>query len=42
VLIKVDNQIIGGVAVSGRKGKMDKDDVLMQDKELAEFGRNFQ
>jgi uncharacterized protein GlcG (DUF336 family) len=41
VLITVDNQIIGGVAVSGRKGKMDKDDILMQDKELAEYGRSF-
>ena len=41
VIISVDNQIIGGVGVSGRKGKSDGPHSLMQDTELAEYGRNF-
>jgi hypothetical protein len=33
-----DKQIIGGVGVSGRKGKKSADDLLLQDNELAEYG----
>jgi glc operon protein GlcG len=40
VLIYHDQQIIGAVGVSGRKGKQDDTDVLMQDNELAEYGRS--
>lgn len=39
IIISVDNQIIGGIGVSGRKGKRDGNDSLMQDTELAEYGR---
>lgn len=40
VTIVFNNQIIGAVAVSGRKGKKDLNDTLMQDNELAEYGRS--
>lgn len=39
VTIIFNNQVIGAVAVSGRKGKKDLNDTLMQDNELAEYGR---
>lgn len=39
VIISFNNHIIGGVAVSGRKGKRDAGDTLMQDNELAEYGK---
>lgn len=40
VLIHHNQQVIGAVGVSGRKGKQDDADVLMQDNELAEYGRS--
>lgn len=40
IIISVNSQIIGAVAVSGRKGKKDDTDLLMQDNELAEYGRS--
>lgn len=40
IVIYADDKIIGGIAVSGRKGKQDSDDELMQDNELALFGRS--
>ena len=40
ILIYHDHQIIGAVGVSGRKGKQDAADVLMQDNELAEYGKS--
>lgn len=40
VIITFSNQIIGGIGVSGRKGLKDEIDVLMQDNELAEYGRS--
>jgi uncharacterized protein GlcG (DUF336 family) len=39
VTIVFNNLVIGAVAVSGRKGKKDTNDMLMQDNELAEYGR---
>ena len=41
LVIRCNNQIIGAVAVSGRNGKMKDGDVLMQDTELAEHGKNY-
>lgn len=41
VIISFNNQIIGGIAVSGRKGMRGDTDTLMQDNELAEYGRSF-
>lgn len=38
VVIKSDGQVIGGIGISGRKGKMGDDDILMQDSELAAYG----
>jgi uncharacterized protein GlcG (DUF336 family) len=40
VIILFGNEIIGAVVVSGRKGKKDSSDVLMQDNELTEYGRS--
>ncbi len=40
IVISFNNQIIGGIGVSGRKGKQDSNDVLMQDNELALYGRS--
>lgn len=39
VIIKVEEQVIGGIGVSGRKGKREDVKELMQDNELANFGR---
>ncbi len=39
VVIQFNNQIIGGVGVSGRKGQKDETDSLLQDNELADYGR---
>lgn len=41
IIISIDNQIIGGIGVSGRKGKCADGDTSLQDTELAEYGRNF-
>lgn len=41
LIIQFNNQIIGGVAVSGRNGKMKEGDALMQDSELAEHGKGY-
>jgi glc operon protein GlcG len=40
ITIQYDDQIIGGIGVSGRKGKQGVGDLLMQDNELAEYGRS--
>ncbi len=40
ITIQYHDQIIGGIGVSGRKGKRDAGDTLMQDNELAEYGRS--
>lgn len=40
VIVSFNGQVIGGVAVSGRKGRKDEQDSLMQDNELAEYGRS--
>jgi len=40
VIIFFQGLVIGAVAVSGRKGKKDETDELMQDNELAEFGKS--
>lgn len=39
VIITINNQVIGGIGVSGRKGKMAETDTIMQDNELAVYGR---
>lgn len=39
VTINYQNKIIGGIGVSGRKGQMNESDHLLQDHELACFGR---
>ncbi|MFP5040878.1 GlcG/HbpS family heme-binding protein [Parasediminibacterium sp. JCM 36343] len=39
VVIEFEGQIIGGIAVSGRKGKMGDGDALIQDNELAGYGK---
>lgn len=39
VIIKLEEQVIGGIGVSGRKGKRETTEELMQDNELANFGR---
>ncbi len=41
VIIQSEGKVIGGIGVSGRKGIMDHSDVLLQDNELAAFGKNF-
>lgn len=41
VVIHSEGKVIGGIGVSGRKGIMDATDVLLQDNELAAFGKNF-
>lgn len=38
VIIESDGQVVGGIGISGRKGKMGDDDVIMQDNELAKYG----
>ena len=40
IIITNNHQIIGGIGVSGRKGKQGVGDLLMQDNELAEYGRS--
>lgn len=40
LVLRVDGQVIGGIGVSGRKGKASVDDVLKQDSELAAIGRD--
>lgn len=40
VVIKSGDTIIGGIGVSGRRGKKGNDDVIMQDNELAEYGKS--
>ncbi len=40
IIITYDDQLIGGIGVSGRKGKRDEGDILMHDNELAEYGRS--
>jgi|GEM_PF-1446696 len=39
IIITVNSQVIGAIAVSGRKGKKDDADLVMQDNELAEYGK---
>ena len=41
VVIQSEGKVIGGIGVSGRKGIMDTSDALLQDNELAAFGKNF-
>ncbi|MFC4213583.1 hypothetical protein GJU39_12805 [Pedobacter petrophilus] len=40
VVIMHNGQVIGGIGVSGRKGKKGDGDLMMQDNELAEYGRD--
>jgi uncharacterized protein GlcG (DUF336 family) len=40
ITIRIGNAIIGGIGVSGRNGVMSSADVVMQDSELATFGRD--
>ncbi|MBC7887353.1 MAG: heme-binding protein [Ferruginibacter sp.] len=40
IIFSFNQQVIGGIAVSGRKGRRDEADILMQDNELAEYGRS--
>ncbi|MEO7767832.1 MAG: heme-binding protein [Ferruginibacter sp.] len=39
ITILIQEQVIGAVGVSGRKGKQDIKDTILQDHELAELGR---
>lgn len=40
VTIDCNNQVIGGIGISGRKGRMGEADSIMQDNELATYGRS--
>lgn len=40
IVIKINDEIIGGIGVSGRKGTMSEEDKIMQDNELATYGRD--
>lgn len=40
VVIESEGHIIGGIGISGRKGKMSEQDVIMQDSELAKYGES--
>jgi len=41
IIITTADKIIGGIGVSGRKGKMAPTDTILQDSELAAFGKTF-
>lgn len=40
IILTYNGQIIGGIGVSGRKGKKVDGDLVLQDNELAEYGRD--
>lgn len=40
VVITAQGKVIGGIGVSGRKGMMNESDTLMQDNELANYGKS--
>jgi glc operon protein GlcG len=40
ITIKADGQIIGGIGISGRKGRRTDPDEIMQDTELARYGES--
>lgn len=40
IVITYSGRIIGGIGVSGRKGKMEQADSLLQDNELAYYGKS--
>ena len=41
VVILYEDRVIGGIGVSGRKGKISGSETQLQDNELAEYGRNY-